>query len=324
LKGTREIFSSYPTHPEIETILDLMGRPELDLKSTNNVIENILSHLLTSSTISKNELESYSEKLATISDAELCYTWVTTSGEYLFDNRDYFESNDEKYEYLKREFDTIASLTHSTSNSRTEVGTDFIEEIRLEKEELIKTATEYEWDPSQKLVKYLVKYIDLSTACIIWDYLWSEGYVEDYKKQLLTKDEERHYTEDEYKDLIRAMILENNEEIEYERGFDTKWIHLEHMSINNIRQFWDAMILYFQIREKPKQNYLDSFSYTIMRMMRDKAAISEDTGFGPLAGPLFENYLAVIENLEFKGFIVRSESGKAYLTKKGLKRLREM
>ena len=64
--------------------------------------------------------------------------------------------------------------------------------------------------------------------------------------------------------------------------------------------------------------------HMIMSLLKDKGAVSEETGMGPLAkdGDSWMN--AVLDNLVAKGFIVFPESRKAYLTEKGIKKLREL
>jgi len=64
--------------------------------------------------------------------------------------------------------------------------------------------------------------------------------------------------------------------------------------------------------------------HMIMKLLMDKGAVSEETGMGPLAKDGNSWMDAVLDNLVAKGFVVFPESRKAYLTEKGIKKLREL
>ena len=64
--------------------------------------------------------------------------------------------------------------------------------------------------------------------------------------------------------------------------------------------------------------------HIIMKLMMDEGAVSESTGMGPLAEEGNSWMNAVIDNLVAKGFAVLAKSRKAYLTEKGIKKLREL
>jgi len=155
----------------ITYLLDTIGLPVYDMITTQQLIEDILIRYQSNSTDTptKEEIQEYGERLATISDAELCSTWYLTVGIQLLDELD--SADDEIRDmWLYREYcATIAEREHDPSE-QVLFDTSRIDELRREKGEVMDRINAilmpHYYQPND-IGKMLIDFMDTSTICVL-------------------------------------------------------------------------------------------------------------------------------------------------------------
>ncbi len=238
---------SHLTARKVAVLFERIDRPEYqdrplglsDLESKYHVIEDILSCFSETAegglvVFNEKEIEEHGNRFATISNAESCYTWYNTVGKHLLKSKTDVHTIEEMYKVIDKEYaDVVAGIGHRWEQ-RIEFGIERTRMVREERKKLIERIiglqNHKDFRPYYNLVQQIVEFIDLSTACVIWEYLCHAGYVEEYKQDIT-----EYRSQKEYERIIRGLIFESNDE----KRVSIRII-LEHMSIDNIREFWNA------------------------------------------------------------------------------------
>ena len=247
---------SYSTARKVAVLFERIDRPEYqdrplglsDLESKNHVIEDILSYFSETAeggsvVFNEEEIEEYGNRFATISNAELCYTWYNTVGKHLLKSKTDVHTIEEMYKVIDKEYaDVVAGIEHRWEQ-RIEFGIERIRMVREEKKKLIERINRLQshknFGPYYDLTRPLVECVGLSTACVLWEHLYHHGHVD---LQIYSLELGSHHSQEEYEKSIRGCILENSEDQDPDRQVicNSMNILLKHMSIDNIREFWNA------------------------------------------------------------------------------------
>jgi hypothetical protein len=158
--------------PETITfLLDTLGLPVYDLMTTQHLIEDILTWYQSNSpdNLTEEEIQEYGDRLATISDAELCSTWYLTVGEHALSEMD-FTNDETKDMRLYREYYAIIAEREHGPSEQALFDTSRIDELRREKGEVMERINAilmpYYYQPND-IGKLLVEFMDTSTICVI-------------------------------------------------------------------------------------------------------------------------------------------------------------
>lgn len=181
----------------ISALFEKTGRPSYDLESAHRLIDDILSYCQSEivPTPTEDEIQSIGERLATISDSELCCMWFLTVGELLLTQNDR-TADEEMDEWLKGEYDAVVSGTRQKWKEGTTFDNARINTLRESKAALneIVLGSESYLEPSNTyLHEIFMEFIDLSTGCVMWEHLCHDGVLPGW---LLTVDLENTAVEE--------------------------------------------------------------------------------------------------------------------------------
>ena len=185
----------------IAEIFEKAGHPKYDVQSTHRLIEEILSW--TRSGIitppSDEELQWFGNRLATVSDAELCCIWFMTMGEYLCLEPDMM-SRQEKEEWLYGQYSDVVSGKGQPWKDGVTFDIDQIPILRETKATLLERALSFDWEMESANTTFgeiFVEFIDLLTGCVMWEHLQHKGLVPIYEEQETLGSHLNVYYEDE-------------------------------------------------------------------------------------------------------------------------------
>jgi len=159
----------------ITFLFDTIGLPVYDLMTTQQLIEDILTWYQSNSSdnLTEEEIQQYGDRLATISDAELCSTWYLTVGEHALSEMD-FANDETKAIWLYREYYAVIAEREHGPSEQALIDTSRIDELRREKGEVMDRINAillprglFTFPFDRDIGKMFVDFLDTSTICIL-------------------------------------------------------------------------------------------------------------------------------------------------------------
>jgi hypothetical protein len=236
---------------DLVSLFERIGRPDYTIDIVEILIEDVLSWYRLKELVDSGDeiLHLFGDRLATVSDRELCSSWFLTVGKSMPEDRRYEE---------------ILSGIRYDWDDRVSYDKARIEMLRTKKEKMIELLVSKregllrDEPDATDMTKTLVEFIDLSNACAIWEHLCHFGYVEKYDQEYFKRVEKnaefpqslgRTLPADGYVSVytafIRASIADNSMNVRFYRGRDTIDIILSHLPLENIFQYRKALSIEF-------------------------------------------------------------------------------